>query len=68
MGSLLRRLENIQIQKHLGTLSKDGWQSRQSMFNVIANSQGYSAILDSPAAAFMNADFIKYMSQLKAVE
>jgi len=66
MGSLLRRLENIQIQKQLDTLSKVGWQSRQSMFNVIANSQGYSAFLDSPTAAFMNADFVKYMAQLKA--
>lgn len=68
MGSLLRRLENIQIQEQLDTLSKAGWRSRQSVFNVIASSKGYSAFLDSPTAAFMNADFIEYMAQLRAGE
>ncbi len=66
MGSLLRRLENIQIQKQLDTLSKHGWRSRQRMFEVIANSRGYSAFLDSPTAAFMDAEFLKYIDQFKA--
>lgn len=68
MASLLRRLENIRIQMQLGTLSQDGWLSRQSMFNVIANSPGYSAFLDSSMAAFLNEGFAKYMAQLKAGE
>ena len=66
MGALLRRLENIRIQMQLGTLSKDGWQSRQPMFTVIANSPGYSAFLESPTAAFLNEDFLGYMAQLRA--
>jgi len=65
MGSLLRRLENIHIQQQRDTLSKQGWRSRQSMFNVVANSKGYAAFLDSPTAAFMNADFARYMAQMK---
>ena len=68
MASLLRRLENIRIQMQLGTLSQDGWLSRQSMFNVIANSQGYSAFLDSSMAAFLNVGFAKYMAQIKTGE
>ena len=65
MGSLLRRLENIQSQHRLGTLSQAGWMSRQNMFNVIARSRGYSAFLDSPIASFLNAQFIEYMARLK---
>jgi hypothetical protein len=68
MGSLLRRLENIHLQKQLDTLSPEGWHSRQSMFKAIAKSQGYSAFLDSPPAAFMNKDFIKYMTRLREAE
>jgi hypothetical protein len=66
MTSLLRRLENVRIQMQMGTLSQGGWQSRQSMFNVIASSPGYSAFLDSPMAAFLNEGFANYMAQLKA--
>jgi hypothetical protein len=68
MASLLRRLENIQIQHRLGTLSQEGWQSRQSMFNVIANSRGYSAFLDSPMEQFLNRKFAEHMAQLKTGE
>jgi hypothetical protein len=66
MASLLRRLENVRIQMQLGTLSQDGWQSRQAMFNVIADSSGYLAFLDSPMSRFLNEGFVKYMAQLKA--
>ena len=66
MASLLRRLENVRIQMQLGTLSKDGWLSRQSMFSVIANSPGYSEFLNSQMAAFLNEGFAEYMAQLKA--
>ncbi len=68
MASLLRRLENIRIQMQLGTLSQDGWLSRQSMFKVIANSPGYSAFLDSVMAAFLNETFAEYMAQLRSGE
>jgi hypothetical protein len=68
MASLLRRLENIRIQMQLGTLSQDGWLSRQSMFRVISNSPGYSAFSESPVAAFLNENFAEYMAQLKSGE
>jgi len=65
MGSLLRRLENVRLQMQLGTLSQEGWLSRQTMFRVIANSPGYTVFLDSPVAAFLNPGFADYMAQLK---
>jgi hypothetical protein len=68
MASLLRRLENIYIQNQLGTLSEKGWRSRHAMFNVIANSRGYSAYLDSQMAAFLNEEFAEYMTQLTAAK
>ena len=68
MASLLRRLENIHLQKQLDTLSRDGWLSRQPMFHAIANSKGYTAFLDSPPAAFMSEEFVNYMAQLKLHE
>jgi hypothetical protein len=68
MASLLRRLENIYIQNQLGTLSEKGWQSRHAMFSVIANSQGYSAYLDSQMAAFLNEDFAEYMTRLNTAK
>jgi hypothetical protein len=49
----------------LGTLSQDGWLSRETMFRVIANSPGYTAFLDSPVAAFLSPGFADYMAQLK---
>ena len=66
MGSMLRRLENIYFQYHLGTLSQGAWQSRQMMFTGMANSQGYAAYLDSLPAAFLNDEFIEYMAQQKS--
>jgi hypothetical protein len=66
MASLLRRLENIRIQNQLGTLSHEGWQSRQAMFVVIARSPGYAIFLDSPMAAFLNEDFAEHMARLSA--
>jgi len=68
IASLLRRLENIQIQNRLGTLSAEGWQSRQNIFNVIAHSRGYAAFVDSQMAVFLNEDFAEYMAQLNAAE
>jgi len=66
MGSLLRRLENIRMQMQLGTLSQEGWLSRQTMFRAIANCPGYAAFLGSPVAAFVNPGFTDYMAQLKS--
>jgi len=50
-------LENVQIQQPLDSISKEGWQSPQSMSSVIANSLGYAAFIDLPTDAFMNAGF-----------
>ena len=66
MASLLRRTENIQLQKRLGTLSEEGWRSRQPMIIGIANSAGYAAFLESPPAAFFSEEFRDYMAQLIA--
>jgi hypothetical protein len=66
MGSMLRRLENIYFQYHLGTLSQGAWQSRQMMFSGMANSKGYVAYLDSLPAAFLNDEFIDYMATQKS--
>ena len=65
MGSMLRRLENIYFQYHLGTLSQEAWQSRKMMFKGMANSKGYIAYLESLPAAFLNDDFIAYMATQK---
>ena len=66
MLSLLRRLENIRIQNQLGTLSQEGWQSRQSLFDVVARSRGYASLMETPMAALLNEDFVRYMAQLNA--
>ena len=66
MASLLRRMENIQVQKRLGALSEEGWQSRQLMIVGIANSAGYAAFLKSPPAAFFGEEFRDNMAQLVA--
>jgi hypothetical protein len=68
MASLLRRLENIQIQNRLGTLSSEGWESRQNIFKVIAHSRGYSAFMDSQMAAFLNKDFAEHMARIRAAD
>ncbi len=64
MASVTRRLENNYLQNRLGTLSKEGWQSRQPFFIGIARSQGYAAFLETPPAAFLTQEFHDYMAQL----
>ncbi len=64
MASLLRRLENIRLQTRLGTLSEEGWKSRQAMIVGIANSQGYAAFLTYPPAAYFGEEFRDYMAEL----
>jgi len=64
MTSLIRRLENTYLQKILGSLSEEGWKSRQALFIGIARSPGYSAFLESPPAAFTSEEFRNYMAQL----
>jgi len=68
MTSLIRRLENMYLQKNLGSLSEEGWTSRQALFIGIARSAGYSAFLGSPPATFTSEEFRKYMSQLVSDE
>ena len=64
--SFLRRLENLYFQDRLGTLSEEGWQSRQGMFLSIARSRGYSAFLNSGSAIGVTGEFAKYMAQLNS--
>ena len=68
MTSLVRRLENIYLQKTLGSLSEEGWKSRQALFIGIARSPGYSAFLESPPAALTSEEFRNYMVQLVSDE
>jgi len=65
IASVVRRLENIYLQKRLGAISEEGWRSRQQMFVGIARSAGYAAFLNSPPAAFFGQDFGDYMAQLR---
>lgn len=64
MASFIRRLENVYIQKRLGALSNEGWDSRQAMFVGIARSAGYDAYLKSLPGEFINQDFRAYMADL----
>ncbi len=68
MTSLVRRLENIYLQKTLGSLSEEGWKSRQALSIGIARSPGYSAFLESPPAALTSEEFRNYMVQLVSDE
>ena len=68
MTSLVRRLENIYLQKTLGSLSEEGWKSRQALFIGIASSRGYSAFLKSLPAALTSEEFRNYMAQLVSDE
>jgi hypothetical protein len=68
MTSLVRRLENIYLQKTLGSLSEEGRKSRQALIIGIARSPGYSAFLESPPAALTSEEFRNYMVQLVSDE
>jgi hypothetical protein len=64
MASLLRRLESIYLQKRLGSLSEEGWMSRQPLFIGIARSPGYATYLDSASAVLVGHELRDYMDQL----
>ena len=64
MASLLRRLESIYLQKRLGSLSEEGWMSRQPLFIGIARSRGYATYLESTPAALIGDELRDYMDQL----
>ena len=68
MAALLRRLESVYIQKRLGSLSEEGWRSRQALFIGIARSPGYSAYLESPSAPLLGDELRDYMDQLASEE
>ena len=68
MTSLMRRLENMHLQKSVGSLSEVVWKSRQALFIGIARSPGYLAFLESPPAAFTSEEFRNYMTQLVSDE
>lgn len=68
MGSFIRRLENVYLQQRLGSLSSEGWQSRQPMFEGIARSAGYADYLKSVPGRFINTDFQAYMQKLRVSE
>lgn len=64
MAALMRRLESVYLQKRLGSLSDEGWMSRNALFIGIARSPGYAAFLESSAAALLGDDIRDYMDQL----
>jgi len=64
MAALLRRLEGVYLQKRLGSLSEEGWSSRQSLFSGMARSPGYSAYLESASGVFIGEELRDYMNQL----
>ena len=68
MGSLLRRLEGVYLQKRLGSLSEEGWNSRQPLFIGIARSPGYLAYLETDSSVFMGEELRDYMRQISSSE
>ena len=64
MAALLRRLESVYLQKRIGSLSEEGWASRQALFIGIARSPGYSAYLESSSASLLGEELRDYMDQL----
>ena len=64
LGAVMRRLENIYLQKQLGSLSEEGWVSRQSLFVGIARSPGYLVYLESLPATLIGKEFLDYMARL----
>jgi len=68
MGSLLRRLESVYLQRRLGSLSEENWISRQPIFNLIARSPGYSAYLEIDSSSFIGEELRDYLHQLSSDE
>jgi len=68
MSSLLRRLEGVYLQWRIGSLSEEGWDSRQPMFTLIARSPGYSTYLQSDQSSFIGQELRDYLRQLSSDE
>ena len=68
MASVARRLEANYLQNQLGTLSDQGWRSRQRFFSGVARSKGFNSFVNSERAAFLTKEFIDYMVELAASE
>ncbi len=68
IGALLRRFENLILQRRLGSLSEEGWESRQPLFVGIARSEGYSRFLESFPATFVSDDLLEFMNGLRSGE
>jgi len=64
MASLLRRLESIYLQKRLGSLSEEGWMSRQPLFIGIARSPDYATYIETASAVLVGDELRDYMDQL----
>ena len=68
MASVARRLEANYLQLQLGTLSEEGWLTRERFLKGVARSPGFLAFLESPPAAFISKEFLEYMGQGGASE
>ena len=67
MATVVRRLENLYLQRQLGSLSEEGWESRQQLFSIV-RSPGFAAYLESPPASLMNTEFFDYANKLSSGE
>ena len=65
-AAVIRRLENIYLQNQLGTISEEGWQSRQNLFLGMATSPGYSTFLKGPTVPLAYPEFLGYMNRLRS--
>ncbi|MBT5031855.1 MAG: hypothetical protein HOM55_06115 [Proteobacteria bacterium] len=65
MTTVVRRLENIYLQRQLDTLSDEGWESRQPLFNIV-NSPGYSAFLKSSASELLSSKILDYLAEFRS--
>ena len=65
-AALVRRLENVLLQYELGALSEDGWQSRQALFEGMANMPGYAVFRESRIARVSGEAIVDYLDRLRA--
>jgi len=63
-AALVRRLENVLLQYELGTLSEEGWQSRQALFEGMASTPGYAVYRKSRTARFSGTAITEHLERL----
>jgi hypothetical protein len=63
MTSVVRRLENVYLQRQLGSISDESWESREALFDM-ALTPGYAYFIETTTASFIGEEFLKFMAQI----